>query len=792
MNVHNTDSIPAFDDTYVVPKGMAREVWCDKYARRNADGTFQTWAERIAEVVAGNFSLDPRKDAIPRSEECSGEDRTAFEADKALSHELGRRGIFVLSGRHLQHGDMDQANKVGELFTNCSTAMFSWAKFYLLMKGSGVGRSYDSDIHFVNWDFMPNCRFVLSSGHPDYQDWIESKEEAEHKYDSESDDVRWFSVGDSAEGWTKMVMVIETAAFHKNNQETTFVFDFTPVRCSNTPIKGQQNRPASGPIPLMKAMHQVARIKGLGWKPWKQALFVDHYISECVRLGGVRRSSRIGCKYWKDKDVIEFIDIKRGGWLWTANNSILVDEEFWEQANDPRPSHGRRVFEAAIAAAYYDETGEPGFINIDKLTWNNEGIEDINVDNYLNKDYYDSFGGFHRKTLQMIEYTLDKAKKKKYPFIVNPCAEIVKAIFGSYCIVGDVCLAYAKTKQDARDGVRMVAQALVRTNLMKFLYEAETKRTNRIGVSLIGIYEFMWNTFGINFHEAVTMDETYRNSAEGTAYLANNNVALKPIHDFWTFMAELEQIVDKEVTDISKVFGLKKPHTFICLKPGGTTPKIMDCTEAANAPAMDFYMRWVQFRADHPGLKEFADRGYPVRDVSKSELRTNKDGKTYTVNGYPNTFIVGFPTKMRITEEMGDHMVTASDITLQQNFAWLRLLEKYLLGGAGKGNQVSITIKYDPATLSMQDFMQTILEQQKTIRCCAVMPQTDTSSYIYTPEERITGEAYRNYMSNIDLMDREAVDIASLDCAGGNCGIDASQNASILEELDTAVEPAII
>ena len=38
---------------------------------------------------------------------------------------------------------------------------------------------------------MPNCRFVLSSGHPDYQDWIESREEAEHKYESESDDVRW-------------------------------------------------------------------------------------------------------------------------------------------------------------------------------------------------------------------------------------------------------------------------------------------------------------------------------------------------------------------------------------------------------------------------------------------------------------------------------------------------------------------------------------------------------------------------------------------------------------------------
>ena len=218
--------------------------------------------------------------------------------------------------------------------------------------------------------------------------------------------------------------------FIKNNQDTTFVFDFTSVRCLNTPIKGQQNRPASGPIPLIQAMHRVTRIKGLGWKPWKQALFVDHYISECVRLGGVRRSSRISCKYWRDKDAIEFIDVKRGGWLWTANNSILVDEDFWQEARNPRPSHARRVFEAAVQAAFYDGTGEPGFINIDKLTWNNAGVENIASENFLNSAYHAAFDGFHAKTMEMIKYTLEKAKKKRYPYIVNPCGEIVLHIAG--------------------------------------------------------------------------------------------------------------------------------------------------------------------------------------------------------------------------------------------------------------------------------------------------------------------------------------------------------------------------
>jgi hypothetical protein len=73
---------------FTVPAGMPRSVWENKYARKTADGTgrqgnerneggFQSWSERLTEVVNGNFLLDPR----PRS---------VFEPEL---------------GRHLQHGD---------------------------------------------------------------------------------------------------------------------------------------------------------------------------------------------------------------------------------------------------------------------------------------------------------------------------------------------------------------------------------------------------------------------------------------------------------------------------------------------------------------------------------------------------------------------------------------------------------------------------------------------------------------------------------------------------------------
>ena len=51
-----SDNLP----TFVVPDGMARSIFENKYSRRKDDGTMQTWAERVTEVVEGNFSLDPR------------------------------------------------------------------------------------------------------------------------------------------------------------------------------------------------------------------------------------------------------------------------------------------------------------------------------------------------------------------------------------------------------------------------------------------------------------------------------------------------------------------------------------------------------------------------------------------------------------------------------------------------------------------------------------------------------------------------------------------------------------
>jgi hypothetical protein len=1166
-------------DVYEVPDGMPLSVFNNKYSRvkyfvPNPDyidsepesnsnpktvPMYQAWGERVNDVVEGNFSLDPRLSAVSHREDFfdmlhtaelghTGSELDAFREFRETL-KLSKQGVMAYSGRHLQHGDRQQREKLGELFTNCSTAMMAWTTFLLLLKGSGVGRDYSSDICWVDWDYMPECRFVLEGpnqwgqgGHPDYEPWIESLQAAQHKYDSESERVRWFTVEDSAEGWVKIIQILETAAFHKNNKDHLFIFDFSQVRANGTPIRGQQNRPASGPVPLIQALLKVASIKGAGMRPWKQALFIDDYLASCVAVGGIRRSARMSTKYWKDRDVLEFADIKREGFLKSANNSILVDKEFWDLVRnpnnrDPWAVHARRVFAAATEAAYHDNTGEPGFINVDQLTWSDEGIDSITADNYIDHYYANNIVTVHKRTREMVSYLLDKAKSKKYKVIVNPCfvgetlvavadgrnavridelaksgevfevysasnvgtkssgikgggvqisspwtpvirraraicsgvksvirvhlsngdsfdctkdhklatasghwveasksegmyleafasfkrknyrcinsvssrkqhrliwqfhkgaipkgyhidhvnrfesdsienlqmltakkhyaktakefskdnpvhsvdsthrsnvaskrgflyrngnfsgitdtdlikiwrkaaknlgyipgikkllrisyehggpsslsknrfgawidlgymskydyicdiltgavpyseqedytthvvtykearvkksrlqsyedwrydvsnsddltykgvcvigiepldkkvpvydvqvivdpseenfdshsfyiitgtkdsdymtsrgvlvhncSEIPIAVWGAYCTIGDVCGTYARTKDEFKRACELMARALMRVNLMRTMYSAEVKRTMRIGVGMIGIFEFAWNHFQINLHEILLADLP-KDHPKVVKALAESPDVYERSLQFAAFINECGRAAEKSATDYAAEIGVNVPHTFLTLKPAGTAAKVMTSTEAANAPANNFYLRNNQYALDDPQYHALVKRGYPARDIS---------------HAYPGHHIIGFPTKQQISDIMGDKVVVAAELTPEDQYSWLRWLEKHWLGGIGRNGQVSYTMKYYPDQVSYTDFQKLLIDHQSTIRCCSWMQIMDMSKFAYQPEEPITEDQYIAYMANIDKVAIEQYDESELQCASGVCPIEKDQ-----------------
>lgn len=375
----------------------------------------ETWGDVANRVAEGNCSLVP-----------SGADD--LEGFRAHLH----NATILMSGRHLQHGDLSQKTRPYEVYTNCSSSPASFILFYLLLNGSGVGRVYDDDMMLTNWDNLPTVRCVLDESHADFDySAHESVRDAKHKY-GQGQSVHWFDVPDSREGWAQAIEKMETMAFQKAFRDDLLVINFTGVRPKGSPIVGMQNRPSSGPVPMMNALHKIATLKGAGIAPWLQTLYVDHYLAEPVLVGGARRAARMAMKIWTDKSVLEFIKIKRPldgigfPFLWSSNNSVAVDADFWRRLeltpehkdyNTPLTRHAREVYRLVSECSYHDGTGEPGLVNVDMLNDNREGLPTVIDGSYVSSPSYQVaddtriyLAGLQRKAIH-----------KKYLMVPNPC-----------------------------------------------------------------------------------------------------------------------------------------------------------------------------------------------------------------------------------------------------------------------------------------------------------------------------------------------------------------------------------
>lgn len=714
--------------------GMGQAVADRTINRKKENNRFETWEDVAFRVARGNTMLN-------KSDESS--------EFKSMHHHL-RQASLLMSGRHLQHGDEDQINRNMEVFTNCATSATSFLEFYLLLNGSGVGRAMDDELMHVDYHFLPTVVPVIDSMHADVLSGEISerfdKRSAEHFYRQK--EILFFDVPDSREGWAKSIEKMELLAFKKTARDSVLILDFSQVRPRSAPIQGMQNRPASGPGPLILAIEKIAKLRDSSMAPWRSTMFADHYLAECVLVGGARRAARMATKTWRDKTIFDFINLKRGGFLWSSNNSVTVDKEFWGYVNDKNNNselavHARNVFESIALASYYDGTGEPGIINQDMLTQKVEGFE-----NYLDGDFAESKKyKLDPETLELTRALAHTAASMQYHQITNPCGEITLNLLGGYCVIADVVPYHAQNDQDAADAFRVATRALMRVNLMDSMYKKEVKRTNRIGVGITGLHEWAWKRFGFGWKDIIDEEK----SAE-----------------MWQMLSRFKREVVDEAKSYAQILGTAIPHTDTTIKPAGTTSKLFGLTEGAHLPSMREFLRWVQFRNDDPIVQDYKSKGYPTKIL-----------KTYS-----GTTVVGFPTQPEICKlGMKDKLVTAAEATPEEQFQYLRLLEKYWIKGLAvdnltplseSGNQVSYTLKYNPGVLSFEDFKKALIEGQATIRCCSVMPQTDTSAYEYQPEERMTSSRYHQIMSEIEDYDQLKQEVAfeHVDCANGACPVD--------------------
>jgi adenosylcobalamin-dependent ribonucleoside-triphosphate reductase len=683
----------------------------------------------------------------------------ASDTERARLRNAIATGALLTSGRHLQHGDADQSARPMEVFCNCASAAASFASFYLLLNGAGVGRSYDDDLMAVDWEHAPNLMLHLSPSHPDYgyigeEFGLADDAVNEFVYHEFSDAIGSYGevvhrVADSREGWAKAFELLEAMTF-RQEWDKTLLLDFSGVRPRGAPIGGMQGRPASGPLSLMRAFINIRQhvLDVADEMPlWEQAMRVDHYLSCEVQVGGARRAARMATKSWRDPGILDFIRIKADGGLWTANNSVMVDAEFWERVHLGE-MHATSVFLEATRCAYIN--GEPGFINGDRLEDYMTGV--------AWKRPIDTAGtSFHSTRYQVSEAApllaelTRRAAETAFPVTTNPCGEITLHVTGGYCVIADFapvlacpvalkeCLVHVGPvdlwDQRVEDSVRLAVRFLLRANTMDSLYADEVMRTNRIGVGPTGLHEWAWLRFGLTFPDL--LDEA--KSAP-----------------FWDALARLSVAAKYEADLYSVELGLNRPVTVTTVKPAGTTSKLFGLTEGAHLPAHRQYLRWVQFKDGDPLLADYEAKGYPIK-----ELKT-----------YPGMSAVGFPTVPLITSlGMGDLMTTASEATPEQHYKWLRLLEKYWIGDS-QGNQVSYTLKLFTDQTDLAEFRQIVLDNQPTIKCCAVLPTRPDHElgFEYLPEEDVSAEAFAALVAGIEAAE-ETVDLVHLQCAGGVCPI---------------------
>ncbi len=790
--LHNTGGFDVALDERAAMRGYAPET------------RWETWGELAARVAYGNASL-------LRLENGRGEPRGAPDTEARERDELGgliAKGAVLMSGRHLQHGDQHQLLRNQEVFTNCSTAATSFALFYLLLNGSGVGRCYDDDMMLVNWDNMPTIRVVLDDVHPDFDhSQHTSVRDARHLY-GKGANVTWHEVGDSREGWAEAIELLEIMTYQKVYRDHLLVLDFSRVRGRGEPIMGMQGRPSSGPVPLMNALEKIAKIKGAGLSAWRQTLNIDHYLAEPVLVGGARRAARMSTKHWTDFEAIDFIEVKRPieyedkpmaevaafrsgcnnpplAFLWSSNNSITVDADFWRRVelaedhpeyNDRLTRHARAVLQRGAECAYGDGTGEPGFINEDQLVRNDAGLD---APAYRSGEYVGSALYQVSDDTRLYLARLSRiVASKSNGYIVNPCGEIVLSILGAFCVIADVAPFHCDSLDEAHQAVRAAVRALMRVNLMDSFYATEVRRTNRIGVGLTGVHEFAWKFFRVGFRDLVAPDfagyqrakEAGDDLSEGAvlAYLPAIRAAA-----FWDTLGAMSRSVYAEATAYAEQLGVSVPHTMTTIKPSGSVSKLFGLTEGWHLPSMLHYLRWVQYRNDDPLVEEYRRLGYPVR----------------TLEVYKGHTIVGFPTAPTIArlEGIEPHLVTAGEATMEDQFTWLRLGERFWLEGfaadehmAGAkalpayGNQISYTLKYRSDVTDFATFEAMIRAHQPTVRACSVMPQDDDlSAYEYLPEQPVSKAEFEGIARAIQRSDvSEDIGREHLDCTTGACPIE--------------------
>ena len=506
-----------------------------RYARPTADG-IESWFDVVSRVVNGNCGLvDPE----------------FIEPDERIKLFRLMYGMKIVpAGRHLRTTgtgeDLFSANCFVSVWTDDPADHHCWVMDHLMI-GGGIGDNYSANVRTstpIKSETDVELNFSIRPDHPDFS----SPEEVEmHSAPLGSP----FYVPDTREGWVhalRMLFDIHSSAEHSG----ALSMDFSAVRPSGAPISGCAGV-ASGPGPLIDILAKVNRILNNAHGRALTAIEcmeIDHFISEMVIFGGVRRSARLSCMAWDDPEIMDFIDCKSGAdgeAHFSTNISVALDELFWDQLNSGylQPN---LIFESVVKNMLIN--GEPGFVNLAKVN-------------------------------ETEEQTL---------YSCNPCGEQFLAP-GESCVLGHVNLAAFPNESDRGElleAFRLMGRFLLRSTERRYLddiEEAATKRTRRIGAGFFGLQTFA----------------------------ALNGVKYSEIPDSPFMESTMSAAADEVMFSAAQYaldLGWSTPAKYTSIAPTGTIASMPGETTGCETVVFAYYNRLVRHQNGSPELESLIAQGY--------------------------------------------------------------------------------------------------------------------------------------------------------------------------------------
>jgi len=513
---------------------MGEDIFLRTYSRIKADGSRESWADTVKRVVDGNCNFVDKKQIE------KGEPEKLFNLFYNFS--------FLPGGRHLWVTGV----KGRQFVSNCWTSGFDPQdfgrhfvfSFSRLLEGGGVGANYSNQYlrpyHVIKRSV--DLHIVCRDDHKD-------RESMKHNISDEYS-YNWsgcYCIPDDREGWADALQHLLDAYFDPKRDET-IIFDVGHIRPKGSLIRGFGGT-ASGPGDLVEMLVGVNKIMN-SYKDKKPdsilAMCLDHEIAKCVVAGNVRRAARMSMKHWKDEDIFDFIDLKKGGTdHWTTNISVIIDGSFWK-AIRKKDRYARKVLKAIAVGSLTN--GEPGIFN---MTKSEEG--------------------------------------EIYPvFSTNPCGEIPLPAWGS-CNLGSVNLKnFAHQTSEMIEAFRLATRFLIRATYADFpggeVIEV-IKRDRRIGVGFTGFAD--WLALNDTTYSQFPLSKDHRN-----------------------ILTEAKEKVRDTSRKYAFDLRIPEPVKCTSVAPTGTTSKLCGVSEGLQPILYRYYKRRVAFSNNDELLTKLLGEGY--------------------------------------------------------------------------------------------------------------------------------------------------------------------------------------